>query len=985
MLIVENTSNSATAGTAAIRFGTTTATADSRFNTIQYCDVRGSGLGSTVPVTNGVIQFLGGGFFGCSDNTIDNCRVGPSGAALPQVGIYSAGFISGIGTIINSRNTISNNEVFDIFQDTINIGSTGILVAVGNDWTVTNNKVYQTATRTHTAVHTGAVTNGGIRIVSAVNGSGWGTTVLGNTVGFANASGTGTMTFAAPTLRNNRYNSMEVSGVGEGNVVGTTTAGQGNTVANINLSTSSGLTTNAGVLTGITVGGRVTVEGNAIGSLTTPDSLVATSSSAAVVSGICANNGSILNYVNVRSNTIGGLTSLGSTAGTSMQVLGIQGSSSSATFRPALLDISNNTIGSVAAPLVAGAAGSSTASNVAQGILLDGWTGNNIVSNNVITGLASNGTNTAGLVRGIQVTDTGGVFSGNTISNLSTRSTSLGRTAAGSAIGINYTNAGRLFPYSGVTISANTIREISQNAVTAATAHRTYGIMFNAEAGSTGNTISRNLIEGLGTTTTGAGPLVAGIATARNSTVSSNIVRLGNSTDASALAGEGTVGFVGLLDGNDALAPATVANNFVNNSVQIAGTGATTGAASTAAYQRQAAPAAGTTTLQNNILANNRTNSGATSNHFSLLLNASAPTAFASNFNNLQGTDASYFTAGDGTTNFAALAGGGGWAASSGFDGSSIATAPGFLSSTNLHIDCTSPAAGAGSDPTAFGVTRDFDDEFFEVSGTAMGADEFYDMIDPVFSFCPSDLSVPRDQVGGAIVTYSAATATDLCGAPTIGYSQNSGTLFPVGDTLVIATATDTSGNTETCTFTVTVTDLDDDGDGVTSYVENQAPNGGDGNLDSIADRTQANVVSLPNAANGDFATFVASAGTFASVSATNTIPGTPPAGVVFPVGLFNLTVNGLGVGGSTTVTGILQTADPSLARYYKFGPTSAPVWFNFTSASSPGASILSPTTFELRLTDGGVGDADGAADGSVQDPGGPAPIGATVNTWDSF
>jgi hypothetical protein len=984
MLIIENTSNSLTAGTAAIRFGATTQIADSRFNTIKYCDVRGSGLGQAAN-SNGVIQLLAGGTYGASDNVIDNCLVGPSGANLPQIGIYSTGLISGLGTIINSRNTLSNNEVFNVFQDTVDRASTSVLVLVGNDWTISNNKVYQTATRTHTAAHTGAVTNGGIRFVAAANGSGWGNTVIGNVVGFANALGTGTMTFAAPTLRNNRFSSLEVSGVGEGNVVGTATAGQGNTVANINLSTSSGLTTNAGVLTGITVGGRVTVEGNTIGSTTTPDSLVATSSTAAVVSGICANNGSVLNNVNVRSNTIGGLTSLGSTAGISMQVIGIQGSSSSATFRPALLDIYNNVIGSVAAPLVAGAAGTSTASNVAIGINVDGWTDGTRVSNNQITGLASNGTNTAGTVRGILVTDTGGEFNNNLISDLSTRSTSVGRTAAGSAIGINYNNAARLAPYSGVTITGNTIRNIAQNAVTAATAHRTYGIMFNAEATSTGHTITRNLIEGLGTSTTGAGPLVGGIVVARESTVSSNIVRLGNSTDASALAGEGTVRFVGLLDGNDAVAPTTVANVFANNTVQIAGTGATTGAASTAAYQRQGAPAGTNTVLLNNIVANNRTNGGATGSHFSLLLNAAAPTNFSSNFNGFDGTDPAYFAAGDGTTNFAALTGGGGWATTSGFDGSSIAGAPGFFSSTNLHIDCTSALADVGSDPSAFGVTRDFDDEFFELSSNTIGADEYYDFFDPVFTFCPADFSVARDQVGGAIATYSAATATDNCSLAGISYSQNSGTLFPVGDTVVVATATDSSGNIETCSFTVTVTDLDDDGDGVTSFIENQAPNAGDGNNDSTPDRNQANVVSLPNAATGDFATFVASAGTFANVSATNTIPGTPPAGVVFPVGLFDLTVNGLGVGGSTTVTGILATADPSLARYYKFGPTSAPVWFNFTGAGSPGASILSSTSFELRLTDGGIGDADGAADGSVRDPGGPAPIGATVNTWESF
>jgi hypothetical protein len=56
------------------------------------------------------------------------------------------------------------------------------------------------------------------------------------------------------------------------------------------------------------------------------------------------------------------------------------------------------------------------------------------------------------------------------------------------------------------------------------------------------------------------------------------------------------------------------------------------------------------------------------------------------------------------------------------------------------------------------------------------------------------------------VVNYPAATATDNCpGAITLGYSQNSGTVFPVGPTAVTATATDAHGNTSSCTFTVTV------------------------------------------------------------------------------------------------------------------------------------------------------------------------------------
>ncbi len=56
-------------------------------------------------------------------------------------------------------------------------------------------------------------------------------------------------------------------------------------------------------------------------------------------------------------------------------------------------------------------------------------------------------------------------------------------------------------------------------------------------------------------------------------------------------------------------------------------------------------------------------------------------------------------------------------------------------------------------------------------------------------------------------VTYpNPATATDNCGGSiTIGYSPASGSVFPVGTTIVTITATDSHNNSSTATFTVTV------------------------------------------------------------------------------------------------------------------------------------------------------------------------------------
>ena len=77
---------------------------------------------------------------------------------------------------------------------------------------------------------------------------------------------------------------------------------------------------------------------------------------------------------------------------------------------------------------------------------------------------------------------------------------------------------------------------------------------------------------------------------------------------------------------------------------------------------------------------------------------------------------------------------------------------------------------------------------------------------DPVIT-CPANIN-QNNSPGqcSANVTFNAV-ATDNCGTPTITYVPNSGSSFPVGTTMVTATATDAGGRTSSCTFTVTITD----------------------------------------------------------------------------------------------------------------------------------------------------------------------------------
>lgn len=77
------------------------------------------------------------------------------------------------------------------------------------------------------------------------------------------------------------------------------------------------------------------------------------------------------------------------------------------------------------------------------------------------------------------------------------------------------------------------------------------------------------------------------------------------------------------------------------------------------------------------------------------------------------------------------------------------------------------------------------------------------DMEPPVIT-CPAAQVVNATGPNGAVVGF-AASATDNCGAASLAYSKNPGTVFAIGDTLVTTTATDTHGNHASCGFNVHV------------------------------------------------------------------------------------------------------------------------------------------------------------------------------------
>lgn len=194
-----------------------------------------------------------------------------------------------------------------------------------------------------------------------------------------------------------------------------------------------------------------------------------------------------------------------------------------------------------------------------------------------------------------------------------------------------------------------------------------------------------------------------------------------------------------------------------------------------------------------------------------------------------------------------------------------------------------------------------------------------------------------------------------------------------IGTAVVGVRAVDLAGNwSDPSTATVTILGGDDD-DGVPSDVEAAAPNNGDGNGDGTPDSQQANVTSVPalgSSTGSTYITVAAAAGTLLqnvytidpSDGAQVSTP--PPAGYVLPEGLTSFTAADVPAGQDSVIT-IYTGATAGVIGYAKYQ--------NGTWSLLPDDRVtIYPDRVELRLTDGGIGDDDGVANGVIVDPGGP-------------
>jgi type IX secretion system substrate protein len=700
-LTITNTNATATAGT--IKF-----LADATNNTITNCSVLGS---TTVAVNNatpgGLIFFGTGTTTGNDGNTISNCNVGPAGANLPSKLIGSFGSTTN-ATIANSGNTITNCNLYDYF---LTSGCAAVHLTGGNaDWTVTNNKMYQTAARTFTAagILYGVLSN------DATNGGNL--QITGNTIGYANSAGTGTLTLSGVTVAGEFqgiYFNVPSTAANAANI-------NNNTIANISLTSSTGRF--FGIYNGATASSNtININSNTIRNIST----AATNNTvnpiyAGAATTLNCNNNTIntisrtgagilygINYgaasnIMVNSNTI---TNLSSTNITSTAALsGIQGGG-------ALIEaITNNT--------VTGLNSSSTGNQRVCGIQVASGTANKTIQNNIVNTI-SVPASAIGDLHGIRMSAGGAlnIISGNTVSSLSGPNS------------VNGTN--------GIFMSAGTVANVYSNKVYglsgAGTAASVYG--FSIQGGGTYN-IYNNIIGDLSTpvaTNGGTEPhLIIGINSwgmpmnLYHNTIVLNGSATGTNFGSSALSTGG---------------PLTLRNNILINNLPSNGTGVSVALRLNSGISNYGA------TSDNNLFkgtaihtTNGLTGLDVTLDAFKTRVGNRDVLSVTENptFVSTVGSDANY-----------------------------------------LHINTTVPTQIESGGATIATVTSDFDGDIRNTTTPDIGADEFtgvaIDLVGPVITHTPDAVCATGSRTVSATITDATGVPTTGAGLPVAYWRINSG------------------------------------------------------------------------------------------------------------------------------------------------------------------------------------------------------------------
>lgn len=511
-----------------------------------------------------------------SNVTISNCTIKANSTNFSPYLIYSYGN----STYLNNNITINNNLLCDFANATV-VGNAAVSLTYTKASTVTNNKIYQTSSRTFT------VTSSDNYYYGIYIHDGAGHTVSNNTIGYASSDGTGTMSLSfaktsyfygiffttdstyASTISNNIISGININGNSYSHsfygifVDGTYKGG----------ASTDNMTRN------------MTVSGNTIGSSTDPNSIqISTTGRIDLKVMHLGDYSSSLQYIfniTYSNNSIGGINTSTVTPSSCYANI-ISGSGKSAT-----VTYSGNTVGYASSPIVLG--------NVATANTIL-FTGINMayscsssynITGNTISYITNYSTGTSYETSGIY-NNQYGITATKTISNNTIRNL----TSNGGIYGV-------YFSYSNIqntTISGNKIYNLNAGKTCAGVHYPSYN-----------STIESNFIYRL--KTNDAASSIYGLRLSNSSgiiTSKNNLILLGQDENGNDLA---NLILYGIYDGGYV--------NHYFNTVLITGTG-TSGTNSSYSFYRSSNNYS--TNIRDNIFANYRSNSGGTGTHYAIRL-----------------------------------------------------------------------------------------------------------------------------------------------------------------------------------------------------------------------------------------------------------------------------------------------------------------------------------------------------------------------------
>lgn len=729
---------------------------DASYNTVRHMTLRGAAIGST---TSGVVAFrTSTGITGNDFNVISNCDITDAGTN-PVNCIYSVG-TSGKE---NDNDTISDCNISNFYYNS-SLANCGVFLSTASSgWTVSGNRIFQTATRAYTSSSSASMY--GIYIN---NTTGNGFVVNNNIVGYANTTGTGTLTMT--TSIGSSFRGIAIS-------VGTLnpTVVQNNTISGINFSTTTTTTNNCNLIE--VSSGSANITGNTIGSQTLTNAItrLISSNGAIGVRGIYATSATPAN-VTLSDNTIGGFVLQGNTTAIGTGMYGIDASGTAG------FTITGNTIGSAATSGSITTAVTTTGNPVIYGIYCSISSSTHtspLISGNTIANISSSATGTSCRFAGIVFNSTSSpVIRQNTIQNINIASSYTAISTDIALAGIMYTGSTGT-----AQILQNTVNALALTN-TASTSANVAGILYTA---SLNGTISRNRIYDLRNASAlnspTSPPRALGIflySPVTSVTITNNMISLGSGQTSN-------TSFGGIMCGLNA----TYALRVYHNSVFIGGTAASGGNHSTCFDRNHFTTSSNTSItvdVRNNLFNNTRT--GGTGAHYAIsnTINGTAnatgwPSATCNN-NILNAANASAIAFWSGQRTIAA------WRTASGncdvnsYSGTAVTFADAANGNLHINMGTTSNDIESHGNLVA-GVNTDIDgDSRPGPSGSVnggggapdIGADEFdgvpNDNIPPVISYNLNTCGTSGDLVFTATIADPAGVATGAV-APRVYYRKN--------------------------------------------------------------------------------------------------------------------------------------------------------------------------------------------------------------------